>query len=300
MSESNRAILSYSSGEAIRRVGLLVPGWVWLVLPYSLALVLFLAAPLANIGLLSVYTHSADRIWLPILTLDNYRQLLGYYFLRIILRTLRVGAITTVLCVVLGYPMAYYLARCSRRALAAAMFIMMMPLMVSAVVGAFGWIVILGRNGLINSLFSASGIAWHLDVLNSETAVIIALVQFLLPLMVLPLMASIEKIPPRLEEVAVNLGASALVTWQRVLLPLSFPGLLSGVLLCFTISISVVVTPALLGGRQGRMFGNEIYDQVITAYNWPFASSLALVLVSLTFLTIAMTLFGSHWARRRR
>jgi putative spermidine/putrescine transport system permease protein len=275
-----------------------VPGWVWLVLPYGLALVLFLAAPLANIALLSFYTHSADRIWLPVLTLDNYRQLLGYYFLNITLRTLRVGATATVLCVALGYPLAYFLARCSRRALAVAMFIMMMPLMVSAVVGAFGWIVILGRNGLLNSFLDAVGIDWRVDVLNSETAVTIALVQFLLPLMVLPLMASIEKIPLRLEEVAINLGASALVTWRRVLLPLSLPGLLSGVLLCFTIAISVVVTPALLGGRQGRMFGNEIYDQVITAYNWPFASSLALVLVSFTFLAIALTLFVSRWSRR--
>ena len=299
MSELNRAISSYSSGDSAHRGGIPIPGWVWLVLPYALALLLFLAAPLANIALLSVYTHSAERIWLPVLTLDNYRQLLGYYFLNIILRTLRVGTITTAFCVVLGYPLAYYLARCSRRALATAMFIMMMPLMVSAVVGAFGWIVILGRNGLINSALSALAIDWRVDVLNSETAVIIALVQFLLPLMVLPLMASIEKIPLRLEEVAVNLGSSAFVTWRRVLLPLSLPGLLSGVLLCFTIAISVVVTPALLGGRRGRMFGNEIYDQVITAYNWPFASSLALVLVSLTFLAIALTLFGSRWSRRR-
>ncbi len=299
MSESNRAISSFSSAEGLPRFRAQVPGWVWLALPYALMLVCFLAVPLANIGLLSFYTHSAEKIWLPILTLGNYRHLLEFYFLKIVLRTLRVGATATACCAVLGYPIAYYLARCSGRALAIAMFVMMMPLMVSAVVGAFGWIVILGRNGLLNSLLAALGIDWRIDVLYSEVAVTIALVQFLLPLMVLPIMASVEKIPVRLEEVAVNLGASPWVTWRRVLLPLSLPGLLSGVLLCFTISISVVVTPALLGGRLGRMFGNEIYDQVITAYNWPFASSLAVVLVSLTFLMIALTLLGSRWAQRR-
>jgi ABC-type spermidine/putrescine transport system permease subunit I len=299
MSESNRAISSFSSAEGLPRLRAQVPGWIWLALPYALILVCFLAVPLANIALLSFYTHSAEKIWLPILTVDNYRQLVDFYFLRIVLRTLRVGATATVCCAVLGYPIAYYLARCSRRALAIAMFIMMMPLMVSAVVGAFGWIVILGRNGLLNSLLAALGVDWRIDILYSEVAVIIALVQFLLPLMVLPIMASIEKIPARLEEVAVNLGASPLVTWRRVLLPLSLPGLLSGVLLCFTIAISVVVTPALLGGRLGRMFGNEIYDQVVTAYNWPFASSLAVVLISLTFLMIALTLLASRWAQRR-
>jgi ABC-type spermidine/putrescine transport system permease subunit I len=290
---------SYSSADALGRASGPIPGWVWLVLPYVLILLLFLAVPLGNIALLSLYTSSAERIWNPVLTLGNYHQLLTYYFLKITLRTLKVGAIATVLCIVLGYPVAYYLARCSRRALAVAMFILVMPLMVSAVVGAFGWIVILGRNGLANALLGTLGFTGRIDILYGETAVIIALVQFLLPLMVLPLMASIEKIPLRLEEVAVNLGASPLVTWRRVVLPLSLQGLLSGVLLCFTVAISVVVTPALLGGRLGRMFGNEIYDQVLTAYNWPFASSLAIALVSMTFLAIAATLMASRWTRRR-
>jgi ABC-type spermidine/putrescine transport system permease subunit I len=175
-----------------------------------------------------------------------------------------------------------------------------MPLMVSAVVGAFGWIVILGRNGLLNTALKALGVDGRVDVLYTETAVVIALVHFLLPLMVLPLSASIERISPRLEEVAVNLGAGPLLTFRRVILPLSLPGLLSGALLCFTIAISVVVTPALLGGRSGRMFGNEIYDQVITAYNWPLAASLAVVLVALIFLAFTIVLAIGRSARRHR
>ena len=127
----------------------------------------------------------------------------------------------------------------------------------------------------------------------------VALVHFLLPLMVLPLMASIEKISIRLEEVAINLGASFVVTFCRVIVPLSRSGLTSGLLLCFSIAISVVVTAALLGGRSGRMIGNEIYDQVITAYNWPFASSLSIALIVLIVLSISILLLVLRGGRFR-
>ncbi len=261
--------------------GAAVPAWSWLLLPYAILLVAFLALPLANIFLMSIYRYSPIMIWEPHFTLENYGQLLTGYYATIALRTLRIGAASTALCVILGYPIAYYLARCSRRALTVGMFILILPLMVSAVVGAFGWIVILGRNGMLNHALEALGLGWQVDILYTETAVVIALVHFLLPLMVLPLMASIEKIPRELEEAATNLGAGPWGTFRLVILPISQPGLVSGVLLCFSVAISVVVTSALLGGRAGRMFGNELYEQVATSMNWPLASSLAVVLVLL-------------------
>ncbi len=269
--------------------GLTVPPWVWLVAPYVLILLVFLVLPLINVLVLSVYTYSPITIWTPRLTLANYGQVFTVYFATIALRTLRVGVLATALCVVLGYPVAYYLSRCGKRALTVGMFILTLPLMVSAVVGAFGWIVILGRNGLLNALLQAVGIDARLAILNTETAVIIALVHFLMPLMVLPLMASIERIPVQLEEAATNLGASPLRMFRRVILPMSRSGLVSGILLCFSIAISVVVTSSLLGGRTGRMIGNEIYEQVITAGNWPFASSLAVVLVLLIMFAMSLT-----------
>ncbi|MGF7162863.1 ABC-type spermidine/putrescine transport system permease subunit I [Rhodoligotrophos appendicifer] len=267
-----------------------VPAWLWLIGPYALLLMVFVAAPLANVVLLSVYTYSPVRIWTPDFTLDNYRQIFTPYFGGIAIRTLRIGATATLGCVLLGYPIAYYLARCSRRALAVGMFILIMPLMVSAVVGSFGWIVILGRNGLLNGALAALGIESNVTILYTEAAVVIALVHFLLPLMVLPLMASIEKISVRLEEASINLGASPVSTFFRVIVPLSRTGLTSGLILCFSIAISVVVTAALVGGRAGRMIGNEIYDQVITAYNWPFASSLSIALIILIVISMSLLL----------
>lgn len=270
---------------------------MWLLVPYTLTLLAFLALPLANVALLSVYRYSPITIWVPEFTLANYGQMFTLYFGTVALRTLRIGATATVLCVLLGYPVAYYLSRCSRRALTVGMFILTLPLMVSAVVGAFGWIVILGRNGLLNSALKLVSPDLRLDILYTQTAVIIALVHFLLPLMVLPLMAAIEKIPRRLEEAATNLGAGSFATFRLVILPLSRPGLVSGVLLCFSIAISVVVTSSLLGGRTGRMFGNDIYEQVITAANWPFASSLAIMLILVIVMSMSL---GLGAARRGR
>jgi ABC-type spermidine/putrescine transport system permease subunit I len=249
---------------------------------------------------LSFYTYSPILIWVPKLTLTNYAAMLTPYFANVALRTLRIAAAATFLCLALGYPVAYYLARCSRQALTVGMFILTLPLMVSAVVGSFGWIVILGRNGLLNLGLAAVGIEARLSILYTESAVVIALVHFLLPMMVLPLMASIEKIPIRLEEAAIILGGSPLVTFRRVILPMSRSGMISGIVLCFSIAISVVVISLLLGGRAGRMFGNEVYEQVITAGNWPFASALSTVLVLLIVLSIGAAMALSRAGARTR
>jgi ABC-type spermidine/putrescine transport system permease subunit I len=266
-----------------------LPGkpWMWLAAPYVLLLLAFLAIPLANLGLISFYTHSASAIWSTDLTLQNYRQVFDGYYFYLILRTLRIAAFTTAFCIVLGYPLAYFLARCSQRALSIGLFLLVMPLMVSTVIRAFGWMVILGKKGVINTISEALGFGPVVNIMYTETAVVIGLIQIVLPLMVMPLMAALEKIPLYLEEASANLGARPLETFRKVLLPLSLPGLFSGILLCFTVSVSVVVTPALLGGRNARMIGNEIYDQVIASLNWPMASSLSMVLIALTFVIVA-------------
>ena len=258
-----------------------VPVWVWLLGPYILLLVGGLLAPLANLTVLSVLRYDPQGIWLLEMTSQNYARLTDEYYLGVLIRTLRIGLITTGFCLLLGTPLAYWLARCSRNLLAAGLFLVVMPMMVSTVIRAFGWMILLGRNGVINGLSMELGFGRWLFIMNTETAVIIALVQLMLPLVVLPTMAAIEKIPLSLEEAATNLGAGPFSLFRRVVLPLASPGLASGALLCFVVSISVVVTPALMGGRGSRMIGNEIYDQVITAMNWPFASAMAVVLIAL-------------------
>ena len=273
--------------------------WSWLVGAYVVLLTLFLAVPMANMLVLSAYQYSPITIWSPVLTSANYAQLLDPYLATVALRTLRIGATATILCTLIGYPVAYYLARCSRLALIAGLFVLLLPMMVSAVVGAFGWIVILGRNGLLNTWLRELGLP-RINVLYTDTAVLIALVHFLLPLMVLPLLAAIERIPVRLEEAATNLGTGPFGTFRRVILPLSRAGLASGALLCFCIAISVIVIPTLLGGRTGRMLGNEIYEQMVTVSNWPYASSLSVALILVVLGVMSVALAAARDRRRTR
>ena len=162
--------------------------------------------------------------------------------------------------------------------------------------GAMSWLVILGSEGLVNQGLRLLGAREGVRLLHTEGAVIIGLAQQTMPFMVLPIMAAIERISPSLEEAARNLGATWGQMFVRTILPLSMPGLVSGSLLVFSVSMSAFVTPALMGGRRERMVGQQIYEEVLTAYNWPGAASLTIVLSVLMLGLVGLTL----WATGRR
>jgi ABC-type spermidine/putrescine transport system permease subunit I len=253
--------------------------------------------PFANVALFSVHTYSPTKVVLPELTFANYLKIFDPYYARLFGRTLRLGLITTVICAMLGYPLAYFLARARPRVLTVGLFLLIMPLMVSTVIRVFGWIVILGRKGMVNQALIALGLG-PVKLLYNETAVVIGLVNIFMPFMVLPLMASIERISPSLEEAAQNLGASWRQMFLRTILPLSLPGLISGCLLVYSVSISAFVTPALMGSPRERMVGQQIYDEVLVSFNWPSAASLAVTLVLLTLVLLFAALYVTRRASR--
>jgi ABC-type spermidine/putrescine transport system permease subunit I len=261
------------------------PYWTALVVPLALYLLVFLVIPFINIIVLSFYTYSPTRIWIAEPTTANYIDLLDASFMTVLLRTLRLGLVCTVVCVLFGYPLAYFLARTERRVALIGLFFLVMPLMVSAVIRTFGWLVILGRYGLVNGAVTAFGLD-RLPLLYNETAVVIGLTNVFVPFMVLPLMTSIERINPTLEEAARNLGAGWFQTFRLVILPLSLPGLVSGCLLVYSAAISAFVVPMLMGGARVRVIGRLIYDQLLISYQWPNASAIA------TLLVIATTCFA--------
>src|ERR1700730_1666032 len=151
------------------------PIWAFLTGPYAVFLAFLLLVPFANVAIYSIHPYSPTKVFLPELTLDNYRKIFDLYYLRLFGRTLRLGVITTAVCVVLGYPLAYFLARALPRVQTLCLFLLIMPLMVSAVLRVFGWIVILGRKGLVNQALVALGLE-PVKLLYSETAVVIGLV----------------------------------------------------------------------------------------------------------------------------
>lgn len=260
--------------------------------PYALSvsalvlLAVFIVVPLCLIFFISLQTASGTDLWRNVWTLENFRRALtDAFYVRVLGASVRIAAITTVACILVSYPIAYHLARSNGAVRGMCMFLVLCPLLVSTVIRSFGWIVILGDAGVINALLHVAGIGPR-KLLYSETAVIVGLTHFLVPFMTLPLMVAIERIPRAVEEAARNLGARSLEVFRLVVLPLSFPGLVAGSVLVFTLAVSAVVTPLFLGGRKVQMIGTQIYNNVTVAFNWPFAGALSTMAIVMTLTAI--------------
>lgn len=263
----------------------------WLLAPMGLLFVCFLLAPLVLLAVLSV---SQDAT-LQQPGLDQYRRFLGDDFNRSILfDTLVLAGAAVVAAIVLGYPVAYLYSRVARRWQRLLLFVVLLPLLTSAVVRTFAWVVILGRDGLINQLMLATGLAEvPLKLLYTPAAVVVALAQIELPLMILPLAGALSAIDPRLREASLALGAGRWRTFWRVTLPLSVPGLLAGSVLVFAAAASAFVTQTLIGGGQLIYMPFYIYQQAIQSQDYPFAAAIALVLLVAVLAVVAvLTMLG--------
>jgi ABC-type spermidine/putrescine transport system permease subunit I len=265
-----------------------------LLAPIALLYLIALLAPISFFLIMSVFRYSALDLWVPTVTGENFGRLLGDpYHRAIIVRTLKIALFTTVGCLALGYPLAWYLARTTSAWRGLLMFLVIAPLMTGVIVRTYGWIVLLGSEGTVNSLLRALGLIDRpLKILHTELAVLIALVHILLPYMVFPLFSALAGQDPDLERAAHTLGASRGRTFLEVTLPLSRPGILMGSALVFTLTAGAVVTPALMGGKDVRMLGQTIYELTMSTLNWPLASAVAFVLVFCQ-LGILLLYFGS-------
>ncbi len=273
--------------EAGRRFGRL------LVAPMAALYLIALIAPISFFLVMSVFRYSALELWVPTVTGENFARLLGEpYHRAIILRTLKIALLTTVCCLGLGYPLAWYLARTASAWRGLLMFLVIAPLMTGVIVRTYGWIVLLGSEGTINTILRGLGLVERpVKILHTELAVLIALVHILLPYMVFPLFASLAGQDPDLERAAQTLGAGRARTFLAVTLPLSRPGVLMGSALVFTLTAGAVVTPALMGGKDVQMLGQTIYELTMSTLNWPLASAVAFVLV-VCQLAILLVYFG--------
>jgi len=267
--------------------------WRWaLVLPPLLFFLLFFAGPLAYLFYVSLHGVSQTELYGTQWTLDNYLRVVGDpFYLGIIRRTLTAGLAVSGLCLVIGYPVALTMVRMSARRRSLFLMVLLFPLMVSNVIRAYGWIAILGRRGVINNALRDSGlIEASLPLLYSVETVIVGLLTILLPYMIICLMNALLTVDRTLEEAAQALGAGPLRTFLHVTLPLSTPGIVSGLLLVFLLTLSAYVTVQLLGGPQSKMLVSLVYDSVMT-FVWPRAAALAFILLGIS-LTVATLMVG--------
>lgn len=263
-----------------------------LVLPATLWLLIFAVAPVVLLIAMSFWTSSIFGTT-PDLTLENYRVVAqDPIYLKVLLQTLRIAVTVTLVSLLLSYPMAYFIATRPISAKSAFLVLLFLPFWSSYVVRTFVWLPMLGRNGLVNSLLMQFGIVdqpleW---LLYNEGTTHVALVYVYTLFMVLPIYLSLDRIDPKLVEAAADLGAGPWRTFRRVILPLSMPGVLSGCVMVFLLACGAYVTPQLVGGTTGIMFGNIIAPQYTVTNNWALGAALSVILIVIVFL--CLVLFG--------
>lgn len=224
------------------------------------------------------------------MSLANYREVLGdTYFYEIFGRTFAIALATTVICVVIGVPQAYFLNRMTPFWRSVMVLITLGPLLISVVVRTLGWAILLGNKGVINTFLTDLGLIERpIRMMYTSGGIVLALVHVMIPFMVLAVWASLQRQDPATETAAKSLGAGPFTVFRRVVFPQVIPGVLSGSLIVFSLSASAFATPAILGGRRVKVVATAVYDEFMNTLNWPLGAAIAmLLLLSVMIVMIA-------------
>jgi spermidine/putrescine transport system permease protein len=262
-------------------------GGILLALPAVLWLGLFFLLPLLIVLVFSFLTRSqGGQVSLPF-TLAQYERVFDTFWV-VMQRSINIALLTTVICLIAGYPLAYFIVRRrSNFGKQFALFLVILPFWTNFLVRTYAWRVLLGREGLINSTLINNGIITEpLELLGTEFAVLLGLVYGFLPFMVLPIYASLSRFDFRFIEAAQDLGANDVKAFLRVMLPMTLPGVVAGCMLVFIPAIGTFVTSDLLGGTQGLMIGNLIYSQYNRSGNLPLGAALSVVMMGVVMIAL--------------
>jgi putative spermidine/putrescine transport system permease protein len=269
--------------------------------PAQLLLLVFFVAPLAL--LLPTSLHSFDPSsgiggdW----TLENYAAILSdSFYVEILARTIGLGLLVSLICLIVGWPMASLIARSQSRYKYILVLIVIFPLLIDVVVRSFGWIVLLSDHGIVNDFLVAIGVVSHpVKLIFNFTGLVIGMVHLMLPFMILILSSAIQAIPRDLENASATLGSHPAATFFFVTVPLAMPGIVAGSTLVFVLTISSMVTPRLLGGPTYRVMATAIYDEFLQLLNWPMGAALSSTLTVLVLVLVVVSgRLAQRWAPR--
>ncbi|MFC5817369.1 ABC transporter permease [Nonomuraea harbinensis] len=278
--------MSLSRGRRLGAFVFLAPGLAYLVV--------LLLVPLALVLSYTVFQRGRFGGVIYEFTWENFERLFDSLYLRVLVDSLEMAGLATLIALLLGYPTAYLIARLPRKWKTIALVAIVLPFWTNFIIRVYAWIILLSPEGLINGWLQAFGLGPY-ELLYNRGAVVLGLLYSYLPLMVLPLYASIEKLDPQLREASANLGASAFTTFRKVTLPLTVPGVFTGCLFVFVPSFGNFVIPEMLGGGKSAMVGNLIRTEFLSARDWPFGSALALALIAVLLVLLVV----QAWVTRR-
>ncbi|QQZ10093.1 ABC transporter permease [Heyndrickxia vini] len=264
---------------------------VWLLLlPTLLIFIFFFLLPLVFLFVTSFKTFDANSGIGSEWTIQNYVKFLSdSFYLSVLWRTVKIALLTTLITIIISYPVAYQISKAKGRMKNYLTLIVLSPLLISMVIRSYGWVIILSNKGVINNTLMDLGIINQpLTLLYTEFSVILGMIHVLFPYMVLTIMGSLERIDPSVIRASQNLGASTLRTFFSVMLPLTLPGIFAGSVMVFSLSVSSFVTPAILGGPQVKVMSYLTYEQTAVMLNWPYGSAIGFLLIFLAIITIVI------------
>jgi spermidine/putrescine transport system permease protein len=273
----------------LRAAALVLPGVGWLVA--------FFVVPLAIIFVVSLGSRDAlDRISFAQPSIDNYVRAFDPVFLPTFLNSLRYAAITTVLCLAIGYPIAYWISRYGGRHKVLLLILVMLPFWTSYLIRTYSWMILLRDNGVVNTILQAIGLIQEpIILMNTDISVILGMTYGFLPFAILPLFVSIDRLDPDLIAAGRDLYASGRSAFLHVALPLTMPGIIAAALLTFIPALGDFVTPDLLGGPQTTTIAKNIQELFLAGRDWPYGAALGFVLMA---VTLTGTLIALRTLRR--
>lgn len=268
-----------------------------LAIPYLIWSALMLLLPMLLIVFYS-FIQPGNSVVSFQLTLNNYIKFFtDKDFLIILWRSLTIAIKTTVLCLLLGYPIAYFISKCRKSVQSTLVLCITVPMWINMLVRTYAWIGLLSKGGPISVVLSWFGMK-DVEILYTETAVLIGMVYNFLPYMILQIHSSLTKMDPSLTEAASDLGATPFQTFWRVVFPLSIPGVISGITLVFLPAVSAFFIPKLLGGGSWFLIGNVIENQFITVGEWNFGSSISVIMAMIMMLLMYLVRKADRKANR--
>lgn len=255
-----------------------------LVYPYMVWLGIFVVIPMVMI-VIYAFSQAGNDVTTLSFTLNNFAKFFDPVFLNVFWKSIKIALITTALCILLGYPLAYIVANSNEKIRPTLILLMTIPQWINMLIRTYSWIGILSDVGLINNILAFFGIP-KVTLLYTDFSVIIGMVYNFLPYMVLPIYTSLEKLDQNLINASYDLGANRVKTFQKVVFPLSIPGVMSGVIMVFLPAVSSFVIPKLLGGGQYMLIGSLIENQFITVGEWNFGSAISLIMAIIILISM--------------
>lgn len=257
-----------------------------LVRPYLIWSILIVIVPLLMIILYAVTTGGNTLVNIQF-TLENFKKIGEPIYLDVLKKSFKLGFISVAFCLVIGYILAYFVTRFKDSTQDFLILLVTIPMWINTLLRTYAWISLLSDNGVINNFLQLIGLTPK-ELMYTDFAVVLGLISDILPFMVIPIHTSIRKIDPSLIEASHDLGANSFQTFVHVILKMSIPGVINGVMMTFLLSISTFVIPKLLGGGQYMLIGNLIENQFISVGNWNFGSSISIILTVIILIGLSV------------